>query len=75
MNEQTKNERVKLTLELNADLNRRLERIAEDIDGSKSEVLRRAIALFELANEAKHKGRRLGVIEPDGQVITTVVGV
>lgn len=67
--------RVRLTLVLSCDLNARLEQLSEDTGGSKSEVLRRSIALYEVAHEAKHEGRHMAVLDAGDRVLTRIVGI
>ena len=66
---------VRLTLEVTADLNDRLDELAADCGGSKSELFRKAIALIELAIVAKREGSEIAVVDKDQRVVTTVVGL
>lgn len=68
-------EKVKLSLEVSAELNKTLERLAEGIGGSKSEVLRKAIALMDVALEAKQRGQKFGIANKDQQLATEIVGL
>jgi predicted transcriptional regulator len=65
---------VKLSLEVSDDLNQTLERLAESTHASKSDVLRRAISLMEVAVDAKKQGQSLGVVQGD-VVKTRIVGI
>lgn len=60
--------RVRLSLEVSAELNRRLDELATDLDTSKSDVLRKAIALMGVAADAKEHGKKLYVSDtpPEG---------
>ena len=66
---------VRLSLELSPELNRTLEELAEQIHGTKSDVLRKAIALMELAVRAKSEGRRIGIAQPNQELAVEVVGL
>lgn len=66
---------VRLTLELSPELNASLENIAERTCSSKSDILRKAIALIEVAVRAKEEGRRFGVAQPGQELATEVVGL
>lgn len=66
---------VRLNLELSKKLNRRLEDLAKKTGGSKSDVLRRAIALMEIAVYAKETGKKLGVVDPDQYLEMEIVGI
>jgi predicted transcriptional regulator len=67
--------KVRLTLDLTDELNDRLNGLAAEAGGSKSELLRKAIALVEVAVEAKRSGRRVAVIDKNDKVVTTIVGL
>lgn len=69
------NEKVRLTLDVSADLNRTLEALTEKTGGTKSELLRRAIALMEVAVEAKQRGQRLGLVDREDKLVTRIVSI
>lgn len=64
---------VKLSLQVSDSLNRRLEDISKGMGGSKSEVLRRAIALIELMEEAQKNNRKLAVIEKESNKVVSEI--
>ena len=66
---------VRLTLELSPDLNETLERLAGQICGTKSDVLRKSIALMEVAVKARAAGRAFGVAKPGTELATEIVGI
>jgi predicted transcriptional regulator len=71
-----KNEKVKLSLEVSRDVNELLERMAEaSSNGSKSDLLRKAIALMEVAVEAKRKGQSLAMVDKEDKLVTKIIGV
>jgi hypothetical protein len=67
--------RVRLTLEVTDELNRRLADLAFELGGSKSDVFRKAIALVEVALNAKRRGGRVAIVDNDQRVVATVVGL
>jgi predicted transcriptional regulator len=69
------NDRVKLSLFVSPQLNDMLEALAKESSGTKSDVLRKALALYEVAADARRDGNRMGVITRDRQVVTEIVGV
>jgi predicted transcriptional regulator len=69
------NNRTRLTFDVSAELNEVLERLAEKTSGTKSEVLRKAIALMDVAVDAKGKGQRVGLLDEKDQVVTRIVGL
>jgi predicted transcriptional regulator len=68
-------EKIRLSLDVSPELNETLEELATKIHGTKSDVLRKAIVLMELAIQAKEKQQKLGIIDKDHQVVTEIVGL
>ena len=66
---------VRLSLIVSPQLNETLEGLAESQHTTKSDVLRKAIALFDLASEAKAKDQRLGILDKDRKIVTEIVGL
>ena len=59
----------RLNLELSDEAYENLEMLRKKMNkASKAEVLRSAVALLDLANSQKAKGKRLGIIDEDGKV-------
>ena len=71
----TEKEKVRLSLDISAELNALLERLADTTGGTKSDVLRKAIALMEVAIEAKRQGKKFGIAEKDQQLATEIIGI
>ncbi len=67
--------RIRLSLELSPEANALLEDLAEKIGGTKSEVLRKAIVLMELAVEARRQGKKFGIAEKDQPLAKEIVGL
>ena len=59
-------EKIRLSLDVSHELNELLDTLAYKTHSSKSEVLRKAIALMELAVIAKEQGQTIGVAEKGG---------
>lgn len=70
-----KREIVRLTLELSADLNDTLEQLAAQTGGTKSDVLRKAIILMEVAVHARREGKPFGIARPGTELATEIVGI
>jgi len=69
-------DRVRLSLEVSTELNQTLEKLAEKTEsGSKTEVLRKAIALMEVAMGAKDRGETVGLVDNQNNVVTKIVGI
>lgn len=68
-------EPVRLSLVVSPELNDRLEALATAGHISKSDVLRRAIALFDVAAEARKNHKRLGILDQNKQLENEIVGL
>lgn len=68
-------EKVRLSLDISPELNVLLEELAVAIGGTKSEVLRKAIALMEVMVEAKRQGKKFGIAEKDQPLATEIIGI
>lgn len=70
-----KKETIRLSLSVSPELNERLEQLASAGYTTKSEILRRAIALYDVAAEAKTEKKRLGILDQNKQLLTEIVGI
>ena len=68
-------EKVRLSLDISPELNALLEQLAASTGSTKSEVLRKAIALMEVAVDAKRQGKKLGIAERDQPLATEIIGL
>ncbi|MGB9182346.1 MAG: ribbon-helix-helix domain-containing protein [Pyrinomonadaceae bacterium] len=68
-------EKIRLSLDISPELNALLEQLAAKTGGTKSDVLRKAIALMEVAVDAKRRGLKLGLAEKDQQLATEIIGL
>jgi Ribbon-helix-helix protein, copG family len=66
---------VRLTLVLEKEVDRMLERIAAEAGTSKAEVLRQALALAIVAHAGKRQGLHLGLIDDPRRLDTEIVGL
>ena len=69
------NEKVRMNLQVSAELNDVLDKIADDTGSNRSEVIRQALALMKVAHEAKQNGKRLGIVSDPGKLETEIVGL
>lgn len=63
---------VRLSLDITPELNARLETLMKATEGSKSDVLRRSVALYEFVIEATKNGKVVGVAATAQQVDTVL---
>jgi metal-responsive CopG/Arc/MetJ family transcriptional regulator len=73
--EKDMNEKVRMNLQVSAELNELLERIAADTGSNRSEVIRQALALMKVAHEAKKKGKHIGLVTDADRLETEIVGL
>ena len=52
---------IRLSLDMSKELNQRLEELANKTHSTKSEVLRRAIILFDVVTSAESQGKKFGI--------------
>jgi predicted transcriptional regulator len=71
----TDKESVRLSLNLSPELNERLEQLASSNHTTKTEILRKAIALYDVVAEAKTEKKRFGILDQNKQLLTEIVGI
>lgn len=71
MNDQK--EMIHFNLDLSPELNDTLEQMAKKIGGSKTDVLRQAIALMQILVTAKEQGMKFGIAEENQPLATEIL--
>ena len=71
----TDKEAIRLSLAVSPELNERLEQLAAAGHTTKSEILRKAIALFDVVAEAKSEKKRFGIFDQDKRLVTEIIGI
>lgn len=71
----TETESIRLSLTVSPELNARLDELASAAHSTKSEILRKAIALFDVVAEAKSEKKRFGILDQNKQLLTEIVGI
>jgi metal-responsive CopG/Arc/MetJ family transcriptional regulator len=66
---------VRLNLTISDDLAAALDKMAAEGQTSKSDVLRKALTLFEVARDGVTKGSSVALVDADGNVKTRIVGL
>ena len=66
---------VRLNVNITPELNDRLDMLAEQSGTTKSELLRKAIALIDLAVTERGQGHRLAITDDQQHVLREIVGV
>jgi len=67
--------KVRMNLVMSPELAAALDDLAERNHTSKSEVLRRAVSLLMVVQEAKNRKERVGLFNTDRHLLTEIVGV
>lgn len=71
----TENQTVRLTVDVSPAFDETLDALASRTGGTRSDVLRKGIALMVLAVEAKERDGRLGIVDVERRVRAEIVGV
>ena len=67
---------VRFNVILSDDLNKEIDKVAEETESNKSEILRKALQLYLAARDGKRRGLKLGLIEPKSEKLQTeIVGL
>lgn len=64
-----------ITLNLSAGLEKRLDEISAVTSYSKEDIMKRAIALFDVVHTTAGKSPRIGIIGTDQKIVTEIVGL
>jgi predicted DNA-binding protein len=68
-------ETVRLSLDVSTSLDNTLEDLAKRTGSTKADILRKGIALVEVAVDAKEHGKKLGVADRAEQLTREIVGI
>lgn len=66
---------VRLNVNITEELNSRLDVLAAQSGTNKSELMRKAIALIDLAVTESKQGHRLGILDEKRHVLREIVGI
>ncbi len=75
MTVQIKDQHIKINLDLSPELYETISNLAQQINGDNAEVLLKAIALLEVAVEAKQKGKHIWIVDDNQNLETEVIGI
>lgn len=70
-----KGTKIRLTLDVSQELNKTLNELANNGNTTKSDILRRAIALMELAVQAQKEGGKVMFVNNDKSETKEIVGL
>jgi predicted transcriptional regulator len=67
---------VRFNVVLSDDLNQEIDKVAEETESNKSDILRKALQLYLAARDGKRRGLKLGLVEPESEKLQTeIVGL
>lgn len=64
---------VRFNVVLSDELNREIDKAAEETETNKSEILRKALQLFLAARDGKKRGLKVGLVEPRSEKLQTEI--
>ena len=67
--------KVRLNLQVSTELNTVLEEIADSSGGTKTDVIRQALALMQVAYNAKRNGKHIGLVSDADRLDTEIIGL
>jgi metal-responsive CopG/Arc/MetJ family transcriptional regulator len=66
---------IRMNITISDNLATELDELSSQNDTSKSEIFRKALTLFALAQEKKKEGKKLAFVGKGGEVVTEIVGL
>ncbi len=67
-------DKVRVSLDVSPELFAKLQSMARDMRGTKSDVLRKALALMDVALDARKRGKKIGIADSSDQLTTEIIG-
>ena len=65
----------RLLMEVSPELVELLDKLAEKSQTTRTEVLRKAIALLDVSAQEKNRGRKIGIFDENDKLIQEIVGI
>ena len=66
--------KIRVSLDISPELYAKLQALAKDIRGTKSDVLRKSLALMDVAVQAHKSGKKIGIADRTEQLTTEIIG-
>jgi metal-responsive CopG/Arc/MetJ family transcriptional regulator len=70
-----KRETIRMNVQISRDLTDLIDKIATDASAGRSDVIRQALALMEVAHSAKQRGKYIGIVSDRAKLESEIVGV
>ncbi|WP_427159787.1 DNA-binding protein [Aliinostoc sp. HNIBRCY26] len=75
MNLQNQNQRLQINLNLSQELYKTIDNLSQQIQGDHADVFLKALALLEIAVEAKQQGKHLWIVDDHENLETEISGI
>ncbi len=66
---------VEMDLVVSSETNAEMDRLALEVKGTKSDILKRGLALLKLTVDVRKQGKKLAVISANDQIETEMTGI
>lgn len=69
------NKIVRMSLNMSPELSDKLEKMSDESFTTKTDILKKAIFLMDIAIESKRKGNKLAIVDSKGHKISEIIGI
>lgn len=66
---------VRMSLNISPELAEKLEQMSEETHTSKSDIIRKALLIMDIAIDNKKKGNRLALVNKQDQKVSDILGI
>ena len=66
--------KLRVSIDISPELYAKLQGLARDVRGTKSDVIRKSLALMDVAVQARKNGKRIGIADKDEHLSTEIIG-
>ena len=66
---------VRLSLNMSPELNDKLEKMSIESHATKTDILKKAIFLMDIAMESKKEGNQVAIVNKKGQKVSEILGI
>ena len=67
-------DKVRVSIDVSPELFAKLQAMAHEMRGTKSDVLRKSLALMDVAMDARKRGKKIGIADSSDQLTTEIIG-
>lgn len=68
-------ETLRMNVQISKELTELIDAIADDASANRSEVIRQALALMEVAHKAKQSGKHIGIVSDPSKLEREIIGI